>query len=332
MTTRTEVRRIRGFAVVFLANILVILILLGLGELYLRSRGIYPFKRTYPGQQQNGRVAAWAQCDSVFGWTNKRSSPEINPQGFRDQKDFTKVEGQSPRMRVMILGDSFVYGTGVSENMSFPSRLYAKLKGKCEVYNLGVPGWGIDQMYLAFQHFENLINPGAVILAYIDDDIERVMQSNRYAEGLNKPTFAVKDGELVTRQSASKGQLLFDQLFSKSVLLSYLLREAYLVMDAKPIVNQILLDIAQETKRRGVRFIVVRIPTRDDKEILKRIRRQLNNFGSELQKCDVLYMDAAEEMTTSPGWPADFYAVDGHLNQYGNRVLADLIFRHVFEH
>jgi hypothetical protein len=46
---------------------------------------------------------------------------------------------------------------------------------------------GIDQMYLAYEKWENVIRPQVVILAFIDEDVDRVLEAYRVFEGMNKP-------------------------------------------------------------------------------------------------------------------------------------------------
>jgi hypothetical protein len=90
----------------------------------------------------------------------------------------------------MILGDSFMWGAGVSAAESVPGLLQSWARDTRLVFNLGVPGWGIDQMYLAYQRYKDKLNPHIVMLVFIDDDIMRVLQSYRRWEGFNKPSFA----------------------------------------------------------------------------------------------------------------------------------------------
>jgi hypothetical protein len=96
-------------------------------------------------------------------------------------------------------GDSFTYGSGVSDTDAFPNRL-SQLFG-CRVANYGVPGYGSDQATLRFE--EQHGDPASiVILTHLSENVVRNL--NRYrkliASGERwgmKPRFALQpNGEL----------------------------------------------------------------------------------------------------------------------------------------
>lgn len=325
-------KRMKKGILVVAVNVFPIIIVLFIGEIYLRMLGFQPYVRTFPNQYQNDlNGVAWAQSDSLLGWTANKSNPDVNPQGFRDPKDFDKIDLNSDKMRVMILGDSFMAGAGVAKDENVPRLLQAKLTDKFEVFNLSVPGWGIDQMYLAYQQYKDIIDPDMVILAFIDDDVNRVLEAYRKREKLNKPSFTVENGELVLQKSIPKSQFILNKFTQDSVFLSLVLHQIYLMTDAKLIMHHIFLNIAQETQYKKGRFVIVRIPTRDHFDSLAQINRRLNNFEAMFESTDVLYLDPAGEITQIPSWNVDFYLDDGHMNIAGNQFVADYIYKHVFE-
>ena len=55
---------------------------------------------------------------------------------------------------IAIIGDSFTYGLGVKFQDSFPGIIENNLK-EYEIYNLGVPGYGIKMYYKRIQNFYN---------------------------------------------------------------------------------------------------------------------------------------------------------------------------------
>ena len=324
---------VKKCVLIFAVNVVPMLVVFYLGEIYLRSQGVRPYVRTTPGQHHqtfkfNGPI--WAQSDPVLGWTAYKMEPDINSQGFRDPKDFDQIDLNSGKIRVMILGDSFIYGANVEANQNIPGLLHSKLKDQYEIFNLGVPGWGIDQMYLAFQQYHDIIKPDIVILAFIDDDVNRVLESYRGAEKMSKPSFVLKDGQLVPRSAISKSQLVLNRLMKKSIFFSFIMREIYLMQEARPMVSYIFRNIAQETQQNNEKFVALRIPTQDHANPINP-NRYLNNFESMFAGTEVLYLEPAAEITQIPNWNNDFYLDDGHMNLAGNQFLADYIYRHVFE-
>jgi hypothetical protein len=325
----------RRYEAIFIiaTNALPIAFFFFLCETYLRMNGYQTYRRTYPGQYQNRPVGvAWAESDSLFGWTVFKSDGETNPQGFRDKKDFGAIDLHTGKTRVMILGDSFIYGSGITPDENVPSLLQTKPQGDHEFYNLGVPGWGMDQMYLAYQKYKDVIAPDIVIIAFIDDDVNRVLEAYRVWEGMNKPSFTIKDGELVPRTSPTPSQLLLNRLMGKSVLWGLIIHHVDLIKDAGDIVKHIFLKMAEETKRQNRKFVVVRIPTKDNANFVTNFIYGLNKFGSLLKSNGVQYLEPLDEIRQFPQWTDKFYLKnDGHMSVAGNQFLADYIHRQVFE-
>ena len=236
-----------------------IIVVFTLGEFYLREQGFRPYLRTFPGYHRSDPIAGLVS-DPVLGWTSNTKGPEINQQGFRNASDFNKIDLNSGKRRIMILGDSFMWGAGVRMEENAPSLLQTKLGDSYECFNLGVPGWGIDQMYLSYQRYKDLIKPDVVILSFIDDDVNRVLEAFRNREHVSKPSFLLKNEKLIYRTSASKIELILNRFMQRSVFFSLFIREIYLMKEARPIVRQIFHNMVQETQQRNEKFVLVRIP------------------------------------------------------------------------
>jgi len=325
--------KVKRFLLLLTVNVMPIVAVLFIGELFLRSKGYQPYSRTYPGQYPDEPGVEWVQYDPALGWTIAPDfvPGEINAQGFRDTKDFAQLSGTSDKTRIMVIGDSFVFGATVEAEETFPSVLQAELSDNYEVFNLGVPGWGVDQMYLAYHQYKDIIEPDIVILAFIDDDIDRMLESFRIWEKLNKPSFTIDNGELVPRTPLSQPGLYFNEMVGKSVFLSNIVREFYLVTEAKPVLDYMLHDIDQDVKERGGRFIVIRIPTRDQDDAIKVLRRRLLNLDQMLANTEATHLEPVQKLTQVPNWRKELYARDGHLNNVGNQLLAEFILEEAFE-
>ena len=282
-------------------NLVTFIIFFSIGELYCRVKGIKPYIRTFPGQYQNrADGVSWAQSDDTFGWTCNAMDPEINSQGFRDTKDFKIRNNKSGKTRVMILGDSFMFGAGVSVNENVPNLLQNMLRDKFEVFNLGVPGWGIDQMYLCHQQYKDIILPKIVILAFIDHDVNRVLEAYRIAEGMNKVNFTIINGKLVFRKVPHKNRISFDNIIAKSIFLSQIIRQIYLLKVARPIVNTIFLRMTKETNERNEKFIVVRILNKENINFIYNFVWGLKSSKNTVKNANVKYLEPMQEMIKIP--------------------------------
>lgn len=98
-----------------------------------------------------------------------------NSQGFRDRERTAEKTGPGPR--VIVLGDSFVWGIGVSYDETFTTLLERALEQAhpgAEVINLGVPGFEPDHYFHLLRHYGMGLRPDAVVLAfYVGNDIMR---------------------------------------------------------------------------------------------------------------------------------------------------------------
>lgn len=120
------------------------------------------------------------QFDQTLGWTlkpNLRNIPVFsnkilnsNSHGIRGSKEY--VYGPSPKKRIICLGDSLTFGDEVSDNETWPAYLQKWLPS-AEIINLGVHGYGHDQMLLYFRKEGVKYSPHIVLLGFIYDDTAR---------------------------------------------------------------------------------------------------------------------------------------------------------------
>ena len=94
----------------------------------------------------------------------------ISRQGLRDVlHPERKLPGSE---RVLVLGDSFMYGDGVEMDESMPRRLAAMIPGT-EFINAGVRAWNLDQEYLYYKERGRVWKPDIVLLAFFINDLIR---------------------------------------------------------------------------------------------------------------------------------------------------------------
>ncbi len=125
-----------------------------------------------------------------------------NQDGFRCRHEFTSRKRQGI-FRVLLFGDSYTAGMGVSDAARYGDVLEALLPG-VEVYNFGLPGSGTDQQYLIHREFATRYEHDLVVIGAMVENIRRVASRYRpYAtlEGesliLAKPYFTLEsDGAL----------------------------------------------------------------------------------------------------------------------------------------
>lgn len=146
-------------------------------------------------------LEGFARHDERRGWRLKPNLSRIampdgntlstNSIGLRGRAELAVPKPAGTR-RVLLFGDSFTFGEEVSDEETYAHRLGLFLPG-VEVANLGVNGYGHDQMWLALREEGLRLQPDAVVLCYVTDDAHRNLLTFRsYA----KPRFVARDGAL----------------------------------------------------------------------------------------------------------------------------------------
>ena len=158
--------------------LLSIIVSLGIAEFLARQffdiSASPPF---YVGEFEN-RASENFVVDEHTGWRMRSSHTfmwrigedgeehtyKSNVDGFRSNQEFSQ---QGP---VVLLGDSFTFGTGVTYENTFGALLENHL-GTAPVYNFAMPGFGIDQMWMALQYQASRFAPKLVVVAFVDASV-----------------------------------------------------------------------------------------------------------------------------------------------------------------
>lgn len=152
----------------------------------------------WPPQDMAGRKASFlttetaAEYDPLLGWRQRAhiKHPNITTgeHGFR-----LHSHAVMPQRAVLAVGDSFTAGSGVADHESYPAQLEQMLRRP--VINAGVGGYGTDQMVLMAETLLSRLEPSAVVVGILDDDINRA--GLKTYGGAPKPWFDARRGELV---------------------------------------------------------------------------------------------------------------------------------------
>ena len=127
---------------------------------------------------------------AVFGGRRLSS----NSRGVRGTAEHSP-EGDPSRTRIVVLGDSFTFGEEVSDEQTYASQLQG-LAPETEVLNLGVHGYGHDQMLLYLREEGLVYRPDILLLGFVHIDMPRNLLAFRdYA----KPRFERIQGRLELR-------------------------------------------------------------------------------------------------------------------------------------
>jgi hypothetical protein len=143
------------------------------------------------------QAALWAPgFDRTLGWRNapwksgKRES--VNADAWRSTYDF---EVRPSKRRVIVTGDSFVYGWLVDDSETIPAYLERELGPGAEVLNMAARGYGLDQMALVATSIAPRYQPEAIVIAFIADDLRRSCYDFNF--NLKKPHFVWQGNNVV---------------------------------------------------------------------------------------------------------------------------------------
>jgi len=169
----------------FLQNALVVLVSLLLS--LLAAEGVVrltPLGNIHVAETDNH--FRFYEFDPRLGWKNAAGrhgrltrkefsyDVSINSHGMR----YREVQRRKPPgvTRVAVLGDSFVWGIGVSDGERFTELVEERSNGKYELLNFGVSGYGPIQYSLIFDEIVTGFQPDVVLLTFclINDFVDNV--------------------------------------------------------------------------------------------------------------------------------------------------------------
>lgn len=183
---------LRTWAVISLITLVLLAVC---GEVLFRT--LFRHHVEFP---QDERTLAY-RYDPDIGWLPRADSSLTftgsqtirvahNHDGFRDPQP-----GDKTRPRLVVLGDSFVWGYDVEQEERFTECLRAR-HPDWEVLNLGVSGTSTDQQFLILQQIFDRYQPDVVLLVYNAGD--RFDNQTNFAFGrYYKPYVVEQSGELV---------------------------------------------------------------------------------------------------------------------------------------
>jgi hypothetical protein len=170
----------------------------------LEANEEYTYRRNWVREHQKSGTATYYSSDvydPFKGWKPKPNLKDvkvfdnkilnINAKGLRGKQDFPYAKTKG-KLRIVILGDSFTFGDEVSDDETYSYYLQTMLP-QTEVINMGVHGYGHDQMLLLFKEEGVKYHPDIVILGFLGLDMSRNLLRFR---DFAKPRFVLEAGKL----------------------------------------------------------------------------------------------------------------------------------------
>ena len=231
-----------------------------------------------------------------------------NPDGFRSRRGLHEADG---RRRVVVLGDSMVFGVGVEEAERCTEVLEA-LEPGWRVDNLGMVGYGPDLMLRALEAVGLDPPPDVVVLVIFSHDVYRVAPEVP-GVGFPLPRFALRSGRLATVPYPERPA--WQRLF----LVQGLRYVQWRYTSAAFPLNEAILDRVIElgAQHRFTPALVFAPGPRDWSDDRRR-RRWLRAYA---ERRHVPFLDLTEPVQAA-GAEALYLRNDAHWNPEGHRLVA----------
>ena len=154
---------------------------------------------------RTAHITSFWQFDSTYGWSHvkglqgvfpmdgRKTNVSINSKGFRGPE--VQYEPQAGTQRIVVLGDSFVWGFGVEYEDTFQAKLQRAFDN-VEVIGLGVSGYSTDQELILYRNEARKYRADLVIQVVAANDLASNLSTEEYLI-YSKPAFVVSDGKLV---------------------------------------------------------------------------------------------------------------------------------------
>jgi hypothetical protein len=315
------------------ANLVLLLVsvLFSIGIAEVGMRRLYAGRPFTPGRvgEFKNRSGKNFVVDDQTGWKmrpnhefvwiaeGKPHTYRSNAQGFRADAEFSASD---PRKRIVLVGDSYTFGAAADFQDTFGAVLQGKSPDRV-VYNLGMPGFGVDQVWMSVRHQALGLRPDLIVVGVVDADFDRSHEPYRAAEGFNKPTFKLVGGQLIQRTQEQAPGAIPQFLNAHSSIWAVARRVPKWLGRNYPVGNYYLLNqailaaIREDCRQNETPVLFVYIPTSEF--------RPFPALSGYMRQTGANYVDLTELKPTPPH--SIYLQKDGHLSPEGHRFVADLI-------
>ncbi len=293
--------------------------------------------------------------DEYAGWKNAPNVNTLDPygnrirtnsQGMRNDENF--AEDKAGSKRLLIIGDSYSFGHGVSNEETYAHVLNNRYMPDWQVMNLAVSATGTDQQYLMYAHYGERFSPDIVLLGFYLRDFNRNTFSFRdYAKPLYIPN---EDGSLsLTHSPVLSPQALIAQYrngqrqiggwhysyawaaFGKHISTAVKRNRSPGSLPRRTL-SGIMQLLVQRARSNGTTPVWVNFPVRqitdnsDNKydEVAEFAMSEASRLGMPALDLQPVLLDYLQQHPHAKLWrPRD---IGGHLSALGNKVAAQAIY------
>ena len=320
------------FVLSIIATVLVVVLVVGEVMVRVSSpvRTMYPRYKFIPeygfGLYPNRRVVHACPGKFKFHYT-------VNEYGHRGRA-LSPADSNASR-NIVVLGDSFAFGQGVSDGEPFAAVLDDLLGDDYAVLNLGSPGWGLTQQIRRYYEFARKYKPETVLLQYCWNDPE---------DNLNHSVTVVEDGEFRFQTSKNTTnwvkKYVSGSLIQKSQLYNFYRGRVYEWFQNR-LVRKRMVELQQKGEPAAggasaheryyvelFELFAAKLHADGVRLIVISVENQLHNFPYiaesilELHESDRLQYVDLDLLFKDAGRGDNFYSLEGHWGPRAHRLIA----------
>lgn len=266
--------------------------------------------------------------------TSRYQQPDFRNRRYGLRRPSPQGE-DDPRFRILVVGDSFTWGSRVREEDAYPDRIATRLakrhgRDRFRVINFSRPGWNTARELDALRPWMSRIRPDALVLGYCINDAEPV--SHEVLRRLSRGTELRRPDPGVSRwlyRHSRAYHLLYDKLENlrrRRALVAFY----HAIYEHEPgwqRTREALAGFRDLAARRDIPFLLVVFPIFDSQldwrykydDLHQRMRETAQELDLDLLDLLPYYRGVdARRLAAEP-------FVDGHPSELAHRIAADAI-------
>lgn len=251
-------------------------------------------------------------------------------------------------LRIMILGDSYIYGAGINPAQNFSNQLRALLKasatGNRNVHILDVsrPSNNTLDNYNTYFTYVNKFNPNFIVLAYNLNDINGHLEALRDSSGV---ATCLPSAAPMGKASTSRIKKVYDVLYTSALVqmvmkntnkqlksMGYVIPASKFGQELQSYYTnapnwvkskELLTEMLNDAAKRNIRFITLLMPEMDllkKPEIFYAADTSIQNFFSSAPA--VTFINGRHLFKKEDGGIYRLSRYDGHPNEKAHSLLA----------
>jgi hypothetical protein len=272
------------------------------------------------------------EFEQHWGSTPHAVEVEYNSHGYREREFTPRVDGVE---RIVVVGDSFTYGHGLPEPLSYPRLLETLLRAtgeRVEVLNLGVGGAELDRISRDAAFALRELDPDVLIYGYFLNDPRMRAAGEDVSPMLGTAKAEVSGSRFAVRAPGSNVSRLWDMLanlvrqlhITPTTLAWY--RELHSGPGWQEAISRVR-ELQRRSERSGTRFIVLVLPLiwkLEGDYPLEGVHRKILKAGS---KHGIEVIDALPMLRGQHDEDLFLHHRDRHPNPVYTRIVAETLAR-----